>query len=512
MRNGSIKTAAWPRFFCALYGGFLAGWLALAWVNLYFFSFCGMDAWCYAGPALTARAPFSLTMPFLGSFEGADKGWGLHWPGGPLLTSLFAPFLPHTPAAFVSIYLFYWLLLAIAVTAVAWRLTGSRWMALCACFLIAADRICFSNAWLERYELLDGALAMAVLLALTGENRPALRSTAIAVAFFLFPLMQPITTGLGLSWLVCIAAMTWALRRPWKQFLIAAGATAAGWAAFILYYSSRPWLWTILQVHARTNLAVAHRMAPPGIGRAIHRLLNIGNPTKSATIVYLAALCGVLYLLLAFWKSRRDWRQFLLREEVMLFASVGLLCCLFLAQFNYTDCYWAPAWPFGALIFCQMVWRLLRGAPGLRWLWLGGLAVVLLLHAVYLPARTYAWYKLGFINLRSTIRNFAASLPQSGHLFLPEVFWENYADGKRPILMNAVPADLGPVEQQKYADYLLPQIQSGDVLVIDLHQAHMTLIDPHQPGWKPIATCSVMYGGRVAGMQHGFELTAYQKE
>jgi hypothetical protein len=183
-----------------------------------------------------------------------------------------------------------------------------------------------------------------------------------------------------------------------------------------------------------------------------------------------------------------------------------------LVQFDRIDAYWEPVWPFAVVIFCQMIWTLLRRVPSRRWVWQGALGVVLVLHCLYLPGRVYVWYKLGFVNMPATLRNFANSLPRTGRLFLPEVLWQTYADGSRPFILNSIPAEVGLEKEKRYADYLAPQIHSGDVLVIDLHQMSETLINPQQQGWKQIGMCAVMYGGRAAGMRHGFELTAYQKQ
>ncbi len=233
--------------------------------------------------------------------------------------------------------------------------------------------------------------------------------------------------------------------------------------------------------------------------------------TKTATIVYLAALGAVLYLLSAFWKSRRNWREFIAREDLALFVSVAMVCNLCLAQFNYTNAYWAPAWPFAVAIVCQMICRFLRMERDRRLLWWGALAMVLVLHCSYLPARTYLWYRLGFVNMRAQLRNFAATLPQGGRMFIPEVFWDTLeGDDHRLIYMNAIPALLGEAEQKKYAAYIEALMRRGDVLVTDSFQWTPTLIDLRPPGWRQIGRCSDVYGG--TNVTHGFALIAYQKQ
>ena len=502
------------RLFAPVFVSLVCCWLVVAYVHLYFFGYPSVDTWAYAAPAITARAPLEITTPFLGAFEGSDKAWGLHWPGGPLLTSIITPFLPHNPAVDVSIYLCYWVFLCLATMTLVWRLTGSQWLALCGFLFVAGDRICFGVTWMERYELLDSAIAVTAILALCGraDRHPLLRLAVIGAAFFLFPLLQPITTGLGLAWLVCVGLQTWALKRQWTAFWVAAAGTAAGWACFLGYYLSRPWLYALFLLHARQNVIASHEIAPLGIGTFVRRFIHIGDPTKAAAIVYLVALGGTIYLIHALWKARGGWREFVAREELMLFAAVALVCNFALAQFSYTDAYWAPSWPFAVAILCQIVCWLLRFKPGMRRLWTGALLLIPLAQCSYLPAKTWLWHKRGFVDLRAKLRDFAATLPQGGRIFIPESLFETYAsNGRGQVYMNAIPALLGEDEQKKYAAYIKPLMHRGDVIVTDAFQWSAVLIDPHSRDWKEIGSCNAIYDAN-AGTKHGFALIAYQKQ
>jgi len=489
-------------------------WFIFAYVHLYFFGYAAMDSWCYAGPAATARVPFAITTPFLGSFEGADKAWGLHWPGGPLLTSIITPFLPHNPATYVAIYLCYWLMLALAVAALVRRLTSSQWLALCAFLFVASDRISFGVTWLERYELLGSAIAITAVLALCGrqDRHASVRSAIIGIAFFVFPLLHPVFSGLGLAWLAYLGFRTFALRLPWKHFCIAAAGYAAGWAAFLGYFWSRPWLYAEFISHAHVNVELTRTTAPPGIRTFLrHLFLETDAPTREGVAIYLAALGGALFLLCLFWKSRREWREFLSREDLGIFAALGLLCTLFLAQFTYNGYYWATAWPFAVAVSCQVTHRLMQEFPGRRRIVAGALAALLFLHGGYFAGRTYLWHKTGFVNLRVHLREFASSLPQTGQLFVPEVLWDTYAGGNRKVFMDTLPYLAGDPAEKRYASYIASLMRSGDVLVIDLLQSHIPLIDPHGPGWKEIGHCNVVYKGE-SNKVRGYELTAYQKQ
>jgi hypothetical protein len=509
-------------------------WLGLAFIHLYFFSYASMDSWCYAAPALVARSPFQLSMPFLGTFEGLDKGWGLHWPGGPLLTSIFAPVLPHHPGVYILVYLCYWLLACLAAAALARRLTGSSWMGLAAFCLVAGDQICFIITWLQRYEMLDGAIAMVTIMALVprrwqpderrwsfifvgpGLSRRArikitltgLRSFIIGAGFFLFPLLHPVFTGLGGGLLVYLGLSTFALGRPWRNFIIAAVAYAAGWGGFLSYYWSRPWLYAVFLGHAHQGALLSHEHGYPSVHMFLVTLFSI-DKTRSAAIVYLAGVAYAGYLAWVFWKCGKDWRKWMAAHELQIYTALALLGTLALSQFTYNYYYWSTAWPFAATLACDAASRLLRNFPARRRLIAGALAAVVLLHMGYFAGRTYLWYKTGFVNLRGIARDFSATLPREGRLFIPEVLWDSLAWKDREVYMNDLPYIAGDERERRYADYIATLIRPGDVLVIDELQSHVPLIDPHQPGWKEIGHCKAEYMG--AGALHGFGLTAYQK-
>ncbi|HEX4086394.1 MAG TPA: hypothetical protein VHY22_15875 [Chthoniobacteraceae bacterium] len=491
----------------------LIGWLAVAWSNLYFFAFPSMDSWCYSGPAIMAKAPLRLATPFVGTFLGDDKGWGLHWPGGPLLTSLFMPFLPHIPAVFVSVYLGYWMLAAIATMALVRRLTGSPWLALCGFLLVVGDRVSFSITWLERYEMLSGAIAIATLLALCApaDRRPGLRAAMVAFGFFAMPLLHPVFSGLALAWLVLLGFRTWALGRSYRHFVIAAVSYGAGWAAFAAYYLTRPLLYMQFHNHAYQNLILTKNAPVHGIRKFLANLMEVGAPTHASSAIYLVAMGGTLALLFALWKSRAQWRDFLLGNDLALFAALGFAVTLGLAQMTYNGYYWSCPWPFAAALACDAAARLAKHFPRYARPIMTALALLVLLQASFLPARTFLWYRNGFRNMRSELRNFASSLPRAGKIFIPESLWETYAGRNQPVMMNALPYTAGDAMQKSYADFIRPMLHRGDVLVVDQLQSHATQIDFHHAGWKEIGACKMVYSG--AGAQaHGYDLTAYVKQ
>jgi hypothetical protein len=494
-----------------IFAGIILGWLVTVFLHLYFFAYASMDSWCYAAPAVMARAPFHIITPFLGAFEGADRAWGLHWPGGLLLTSIFAPLLPRCPATYVSIYIAYWLLACLATAALARRLTSSSWLALAAFLLVAGDRNAFGDTWFQRYEMLGGAICIAAILALCDrqDKHPGLRSATIGGAFFLLPLIHPVFSGLGFGWLVYLGFETVVLRQPWRKFWIAAVPYGAGWTAFLGYYWSRPWLYKEFLTHAQENVELTRVSAPPGLRTFLSSLWVIDTPTRSGTVLYIVALGGAFFLLYGFMRSRRDWREFLATENAGIFTALGLIGALILSQLSYNHAYWTTSWPFAAAMACQVAHRLAQSFPRHRRLALGALVALLLLHDAYLPGRTYLWHKYGFVNLRGQLREFADSLPKGGQVFVPEVLWDTYAGGNQEAFMNSLPYFAGDAAEKRYASYITARMQPGDVVVIDALQGRVPRIDPHQPGWKEIGRSKLVYQG---DHPHGYDLTAYQKE
>jgi len=507
--TGEPRAAA--RRFAILFGCIVVCWLAVMFVQLYFFGYAAVDSWCYAAPADLAKAPFQLTMPFLGAFEGANKAWGLHWPGGLLLSSVVTPYLPHGPATYVAIPIVYWLLASAATAVLVRRYTGSRWLALYAFLLVACDRLCSSIAWFERYEMLGAAIAIAGILALCGQEdgRSRARYATIGVAFFILPLIHPVFSGLGLGLLLTLALRTIALKQRWTRLSAAAGGYAAGWAVFIGYFWSRPWLYAQFRNHADQNLEITREASPPGFRTFLVHLYETDRPTRAGAVIYLVAFCTVAALVCGLWKCRREWKEYLAREDLAVFVSLALGGTLVLSQMTYNTFYWATAWPFAAALACLAMHRVWQRYPKRMGLIGGVAAALMLMHMSYWPARTYLWYKTGWVNMRSELREFAQSLPRARRLFIPEVLWDTYPDGNGEVYMNSLPFSAGAPMQQRYASYIVPLIRPGDVLVVDVLQSHPCLIGPPAAGWKEIRHRKVVYMG--ADHPHGFDLTAYQK-
>lgn len=338
-----------------------------------------------------------------------------------------------------------------------------------------------------------------------------MRLAVIGLGFFLFPLIHPVFAGMGLAWLAYLALRTFATRKGWSQMWVAAAGTVAGWSAFYGYYLSRPALYARFLMHAHLNVETTRQAAPPGI-RTFLRILFTIDPTKAATLVYLLAIGSALWLGYSLWKCRGEWRAWLERENMVVFAAIGFLSNLLLCQFSYNIVYWGCAWPFAVVLACWVFERLLQAFPARRGVILGALITLLVLHGAYLPVRTYLWYKTGFVDLRSRLREFASGLPPAGRLFVPEVMWDTYAGSAgagRQVYMNTLPYLAGDPAEERYAQFITPLMQSGDVLVIDKLQAKATLIDPNEPEWKVIGRCKVTYQGEVV---RGYDLIAYQKE
>jgi hypothetical protein len=378
--------------------------------------------------------------------------------------------------------------------------------------LIIGDRICFSVTWLQRYEVLTGAIAMAGLMALCAsrERLSGWRSLVIGLAFALMALIHPVFSGLAGGWLVYLAFRTFLLKQSWKPFFVAAAGYAAGWAGFLLYYLPRPQVYATFRNHAFQNREITREQAPLGLHTFVHSLVTIDKPFMAGTVIYLLGMVGVAYLAYALWKARAQWTEFMLREDLAIFIGLGFIGTLGLAQLSYNVIsYWCAPWPFAVAMACYLAARLLRDLPGRGWLGAAALVAMVFVHSLYLPARTWYWHKAGFTNIRARIREFAATLPPGGQLYLPEAMWEMYADHHREIMMNSLPYSAGVPMQKRYAEFISARIKPGDIFVVDKLQSHACLIDTSAPGWKVIGHCDLVYH---VGGDHGMDATIYQRQ
>ena len=487
-------------------------WALLGFINLYNFSYASMDSWCYAAPAVLAKYPFDLRMPFLGTFDPASSGWGLHWPGGLFVTSIVTPFLPKYPATYVLIFMLYWLGCATTVGALVRRLSGSAEMAFVAFLLILSDHLCFSITWLQRYELFDGMLAVLAILALGRKTCSVVsRMFVIALTFFLFPLLHPIYVGIGFFWLIylLIRASFLRQRQEWHVWFFAVGAYALGALVLILYYVLQPARLALFLDHAHSNVEITRATSPPGIGKFLKSLALQSAPIGIGTLVYLCAFVEVARLAYKTWSSGSAIKNAFISEPTLALSIIGLVGALLLSQSTYNLYYWSAAWPFAVVLACQLAEYLRNRTPKAYLKYFHALLLALLLvHMAFWPARTYKWYQQGCVNYRAEIRRFVESLPSSERLFIPDSLWDSAALEHRQVLMNTLPYNSGDDLRKKYESYLLSTVRSGDVLIVDKLQSHPISWNSSEE-WKEIAHYANAWKGTEK--LRGLDLTAYQK-
>lgn len=485
-------------------------WGILIFLHLYCFSYASMDSWCYFAPAAQAEAPLRIITPFLGDFAGANTGWGLHWPGGPLFASLWTPFLPRHPATGILMFISFWLALAVIAAVLVQDLTHSRAAAFVGFLLVLGNHMAFNIAWLQRYELLGGAMACLGALLLAEPDRwPAWRRGLLGLVFFALPLLHPVFSGLAGGWLVCLLLVCLMTRRFWADLWVAGAGYIGGWVTFLAYYTLQPAQWARFRDHAAVGFELTRTTAPPGISKFFRYLWRFDEPMRAGSFIFGAALIAGGLLVWAGWRARAKSDEFIVRERLPLFLAAGLVGSLLLIQSTYNGYYWMTAWPFAVILACAGIYRWSAALRLVRpRLFVVAVTGFLLVHSAFFAVRTLKWVQSHGVNYRAEAETFLASLPPDKRWFLPESLWDIPSLRDREVRMNTIPYNCGPEMRRQYDARLQAETQKGDVIVVDALQSH-PIAWPVTAGWKEIARRKIVWPG--AGGARGYDLTAYQK-
>ncbi len=482
-------------------------WVAVAFGNLYCFGYASMDSWAYSAPAALASHPLKIITPFLSSFDQSNTGWGLHWPGGPLFNSLITPFLPHHPATFVLIVIFHWLACACMAAALIRYLTSSACLAVFGYLLVLGDRLTFGIIWMQRYEMLGGALAILGLLCLLNDQWPIrYRLPGVAAVFFLLPLLHPVYMGVLAFWLLFLFVRALVSGDGWPLFIVASAAYAIGVGALALYYALQPVQYATFVNHAQENLRLSRTTTPPGFGKFFRWLFSLYAPFFTGTLIFLGAFAETA--LLARRMVRNGIKAGINVEPMSIMLVIGLIGTLILTQLTFNGYYWTIAWPFAIALAALFIKSFLKTSPPSGWL-LIALTGIVSLHGAFWVVRTYKWSQLGFVNFRAEQHRFLESLPREARLIIPETVWDSTALHGRNVILNTLPYNASEQARQRYESFLTSQLHSGDVLVVDRLQSH-PMEWSFRDGWRQIAHRDIVWSG--LDKPRGIDLTAYVKE
>ncbi len=463
--------------------GFGAAWLALAFTHLYFYALPWMDTWCYLAPSAVDAQPLRLTAPMLGSFDGSDHAWGLHWPGVQLMNSVVFSILPAHPASWVAWETLLWLACAAALAQLTWRVTTRAGAAFTVFALILMDRGFFFGAYAQRMESMALLWLCPLIHAMIARARGQKLSPAghllAGLAAFLAPLTHLAAAAFAGA---ALAVMLWR-SRPGESRGPAREAALwlAGCIALVAWFGLQPDVWSQFVAHARQGASVKAQG-----GMFVMAMSLFYAPTYTGAALY---VIGVAAAGAGIWQG---WR----REaagETRVRADLGLVALgvFILLQWLHNAHYLFPLLPALAPLGADGVLRAMAWIgrlPAPRWV-TATIAAFVLLHGAFWVTRTLKYLESGRPFLRGDLASFWSTLPHEGRLFIPTALWEEA--GRAPerrarARMNTIPNSALIARRGAYEKSIYENAQPGDTLVVDRFQDPPILLDPSTAGWERV--------------------------
>ncbi len=470
MRNSQLlATRVLPvRFWAG--GVLLLLWLVLAYVLAGCLAMPWMDSWCYFAPGILSRQAFSLTMPLLDGYRGADTTWAIHWPGAPLLYSCVGPVLRHWPLTYPGVIIGLWLGLAWAARALMCRFTrepAALWGVMAAVLL---DRALLTIAGDRRPEIV-AALAVMCWLVIVGRCRePALRPGAgslFLLAFFAFAaaLSHPVTMACmaGFAALGLAGLLLGRLSAP--LVLAHFGGLASGLGVFAGRLHLLPHAKEQFMDHAATAQSAGLHFSP--------WLAAVGlyYPSPSGVIIVgLAVVYGAALLLRGRSGQVTARDGFMPRLTAVTFFGLLAACHLFPNPLYVAIL--IPVASVLAVTACMDLARWLAGRCHIPPAWAVAMALVLLIggDAAYWVQRVVLFARLGCPNLSSDLARWYGSLPAGAHhVLIPDHLWEAGAmDGGHEVAFVTPPYTVSPGVRLAYERQVLSKLTTGDLVIVDL--------------------------------------------
>lgn len=428
-------------------------WVVLAYVLVGCLAMPWMDSWCYFAPGILAHRPFSLTMPLLDGYRGADTTWAIHWPGAPLLYSCVGPLLRNWPLAYPCIFIALWLGLARATRAVMSRFTSQPVALWSVTAAILLDRGLLATAADRRPELLAALCVMGwLIMAARCEAKP--RPTTANLGLLAFSslaaaLSHPVTMACMLG-LLGLGGIGLLMRRLPVALVLAHGAgVLTGLAIFGGRLYLLPHAMEQFMDHATMNHSSGLHISP---WLAVVRLYY---PSPSGVITLGLAVVYAVVLL-----SRRG--SFLPNVASITFFGLLGACHLFPNPY-YLVTLMPLAGVFAVLACFDLAARCKVPVFIALLILVGG-------NAGYWAHRTLLFARLGCPNLSVDIARWYHSLPAGAHhILISDHLWEVGAmDANHDVAFVTPPYTVSPGVRLAYEKQVLAKLTAGDLVIVDL--------------------------------------------
>lgn len=475
-------------------------WAAVAWVHLQRFAVPWMDPWCYLAPAAPGGGSLLLWTPLLGSFEGADHLWGLHFPGALLLYRALFAVLPFHGGAAVGLFVALWAALALAVGWAALQLTGEGFWGAASAAVVLADRSMFEVAAAQRPEFV-AALALFLSVMVVARIPPFRGGAGLAGAFcgfFLIALAHPVTLVAGA--IMCLS-LAWLSPRaggcPRRTAGWALAGYAAGCAALVLWFALQPKAWSTFRDHA------GRALVPYSYGTAFWRALQeFYYPTFTGHVLW---ILGGLAAVRALWPGTGDRGG---EGDARRVCAVALLACALAEQKFYNVNYLGVALP-EAVVISALFLHDREGRPGSAWR--RGFRVLvcaaILAHGLFWGTRTLKFLEDGRPDLRRELAGIAESLPTGRRILVPEVLWEEAIRNPGRFMMNTLPYHASVQRRRAYEAYAYAGLRAGDLVILDRLQSNAPAAVLPKPGWALVGTYRHVLPGRT---EWGYDLSVWR--
>lgn len=423
--------------------GLIVLWAGTMFFHLYRFTFSAIDSWAYFAPAVFAKGPGDLNMPLLGAFEGSHA-WGLNWPGGLLIDSLFVPFLPKIPVLYTLLHIAEWFAVSCATAAWVRTRTPGTLPVIAAFFLALFDRNLFDIAWFERHEFFCCLAVLGVVYGLWKSREGEKGKTPYALpvlglSFFLLPLLQPtLLLAGGVLLFLLFVFHFWQDRKKltlrsvpgvlWLSLI----SYVFGIGGFFLYYRPGSEVLASLLDHLHSTPANAHSDGRFFFGKTF--LLRMLEPGFfSENLVFLGALAACAVAAGRAIRSRtfpKAWSPFSL-------TAVFFLALLAFAQSTQNAFYMVLATPFSIALCCWGIMALEgKGRPMVLLV----LFVVLgSLQTVYYIARTRSMERAGWPDFRREAAALVDGLPEAHLILIPPALWQEAISRPNQFAMSTLP-------------------------------------------------------------------------
>ncbi len=489
-----LNVSAWSRRGLVWFlGTFVSLWLGVAFTSLYLFFVPCMDNWCYFAPSAVARWPGNLTTPFLGRFGGANRIWGLHWPGVPFINSILFSFLPDNPAVYVIWHLFLWLSVAAVVAWITRLASPSRLAAVAAFLFVLCDRaLSFIASW-QRMELVALIVAAPLVANLIKQSRreglsPG-RFYLLLACTFVAPLTHPIAGALTAASLLISCWVRRCEKGARPRLIAQAIAFTLSVALLLGWFFLQPDLLAQFKDHAR----VAKTAFVPG-RIFLESMRQIYLPLFTGPLFYFGGLFIAIVVVIRFRVKENS--DFGTTDGDTMWALAWLALAIAAAMNIFKNAYYLvflllPLCPLLALSArrCANSFPRARAIP--NYAVTLSLLILISIHGAFWATRSYKWFQAGRPNLRHELHRFWTSLPSSHHLYIPEALWEEAAETPKPqavVLMNTIINNSSKARRLAYESYAYNQTQPGDLLVLDDCQSNSPLTVPNAQQWELIDT------------------------